>query len=213
LAHEIKNPLTPIQLSAERVQWKLTDKLEKKDADLLAHATHTIIQQVAALKEMVEGFRNYARKVSLNLELIDFNDLLKEVLHLYEGMDCTFTTNLSKMSLPVRVDATSVRQVLHNLLKNATEAAQESIHPEINIRTWVKQDKVMVQIENNGKGFSAHMLQHAFEPYITDKAEGTGLGLAVVKKIIDEHGGRVHLANCADGEGARVTLILSLVHR
>lgn len=162
---------------------------------------------------MVEGFRNYARKVSLNLELIDFNDLLKEVLHLYEGMDCTFTTNLSKMSLPVRVDATSVRQVLHNLLKNATEAAQENIHPEINIRTWVKQDKVMVQIENNGKGFSAHMLQHAFEPYITDKAEGTGLGLAVVKKIIDEHGGRVHLANCADGEGARVTLILSLVHR
>ena len=99
------------------------------------------------------------------------------------------------------------------MLKNATEAAQENIHPEINIRTWVKQDKVMVQIENNGKGFSAHMLQHAFEPYITDKAEGTGLGLAVVKKIIDEHGGRVHLANCADGEGARVTLILSLVYR
>ncbi|MBN3858987.1 HAMP domain-containing protein [Neisseriaceae bacterium PsAf] len=211
LAHEIKNPLTPIQLSAERVQFKLSSKLSETDAQMLKKSTDTIVKQVAALKEMVESFRNYARTVTLNLTQIDLNDLVKEVLLLYEGLDCTFIVNLSNIELPVQVDSTSIRQVLHNVFKNALEAAKEDEHPEVVIESERINGEAVLIVYNNGKSFSQDMIQHAFEPYVTDKMDGTGLGLAVVKKIIEEHGGRVTLSNRKDSVGACVKITLNIV--
>ncbi|QRN41463.1 MAG: HAMP domain-containing protein [Neisseriaceae bacterium] len=210
LAHEIKNPLTPIQLSAERVQFKLASKLDETDAQILKKSTDTIVKQVAALKEMVESFRNYARSVTLNLVQIDLNELVREVLLLYEGVDCTFVANLSNIELIVQVDSTSIRQVLHNILKNALEAAREDEHPEVIIHSERINGEAILIIYNNGKSFSQYMIQHAFEPYVTDKMDGTGLGLAVVKKIIEEHGGRVTLSNRKDSVGAYVKITLSI---
>ncbi|MCV2503501.1 MAG: ATP-binding protein, partial [Neisseriaceae bacterium] len=174
-------------------------------------STDTIVKQVAALKEMVESFRNYARTVTLNLTQIDLNDLVKEVLLLYEGLDCTFIVNLSNIELPVQVDSTSIRQVLHNVFKNALEAAKEDEHPEVVIESERINGEAVLIVYNNGKSFSQDMIQHAFEPYVTDKMDGTGLGLAVVKKIIEEHGGRVTLSNRKDSVGACVKITLNIV--
>ena len=124
LAHEIRNPLTPIQLSAERLAWKLHDKLDEQDAQILSRSTDTIVKQVAALKEMVEAFRNYARAPSLNLEKQNLNGLVSEVLVLYEAGVCKFNARLSADTLPIVADTTAMRQVLHNLFKNAAEAAE-----------------------------------------------------------------------------------------
>ncbi len=196
LAHEIRNPLTPIQLSAERLAWKLQDKLEDKDKQILIKSTDTIIKQVAALKEMVEAFRNYARAPYLKLRELNLNALITEVLVLYESSPCIFTANLCKMPVYLKADATAMRQVLHNLLKNAAEAAQSDAEPQVIINTDVdtRGNKYLI-VQNNGTRFSTHMLQRAFEPYITDKPTGTGLGLSVVKKIIEDHGGQITLAN------------------
>lgn len=211
LAHEIKNPLTPIQLSAERVQNRLESKLSKADAQLLRKSTNTIVKQVMALKEMVESFRNYSRSVTLKLERIDFNELVKEVVSLYEGLDCTFDIKLGKMELAVNVDSTSIRQVLHNILKNASEAASVDEHPLVSICTEVSNGQVVLLISNNGRACDPAIIAHAFEPYVTDKKDGTGLGLSVVKKIVEEHGGTVSLVNNKNGIGATVTLTLSLI--
>lgn len=200
LAHEIRNPLTPIQLSAERLAWKLHGKLEPNDANTLTKATDTIIKQVSALKEMVEDFRNYARGPVLNFSPIDLNTLVGEILLLYESHRCTFSASLSPGSLMMRADQTSMRQVLHNLFKNAVEAAEEDPAPHISVAT-AKTDSgaIRLVLANNGKSFSKDMLQNAFDPYKTDKAGGTGLGLPVVKKIVEEHGGRIGIANRSEG--------------
>ena len=212
LAHEIKNPLTPIQLSAERLAWKLGKKLDGADAKVLEKSTDTIIKQVAALKEMVEAFRNYARAPLLKLQDIDLNKLVSEVLVLYETNPCQFDANLSNIPLLLKADTTAMRQVLHNLFKNAAEAAESAENPQVRIRTWKKDGLTGLTICNNGKSFSPDMLQRAFEPYITDKPDGTGLGLAVVKKIIEEHGGRVLLGNQSTG-GACVRLEFPDTHQ
>lgn len=211
LAHEIKNPLTPIQLSAERVQNRLESKLSEADAQLLRKSTNTIVKQVMALKEMVESFRNYSRSVTLKLERIDFNELVKEVVSLYEGLNCTFDIKLGKMELAVNVDSTSIRQVLHNIFKNASEAASVDKHPLVSIRTEVNNGQVVLLVSNNGRACDPAIIAHAFEPYVTDKKDGTGLGLSVVKKIVEEHGGTVNLVNNKKGIGATVTLTLSLI--
>lgn len=211
LAHEIRNPLTPIQLSAERLARKLNDKLDQSDQTILNKATQTIIHQVAAMKDMVEAFRNYARSPRLNLSKFDLNELIREILLLYEANSCTFYVNLSNISLCIQADAGALRQVIHNLLKNATEAASEAEQPMVTITTQ-QQDKLLVlNISNNGKNFSKDMLLRAFDPYVTDKPTGTGLGLPVVKKIIEEHGGSIQLFNQDTTGCACVRLTLTLL--
>jgi len=207
LAHEIRNPLTPIQLSAERLAWKLQDKLGEQDAQILARSTDTIIKQVAAMKEMVEAFRNYARAPSLKLEKQDLNKIIEEVLLLYEAGACTFDAVFSNIPAVMYADATAMRQVLHNIFKNAAEAAEEAAQPEVHIHTDNTDGKITLTVANNGKSFSKDMLANAFEPYVTDKPTGTGLGLPVVKKIVEEHGGRITLSNPAEG-GASVKITL-----
>lgn len=207
LAHEIRNPLTPIQLSAERLAWKLQDKLGKQDAQILARSTDTIIKQVAAMKEMVEAFRNYARAPSLKLEKQDLNKIIEEVLLLYEAGACTFDAVFSNIPAVMYADTTAIRQVLHNIFKNAAEAAEEAAQPEVHIHTDNTDGKITLTVTNNGKSFSKDMLANAFEPYVTDKPTGTGLGLPVVKKIVEEHGGRIALSNPAEG-GASVKITL-----
>ena len=208
LAHEIRNPLTPIQLSAERLAWKLHDKLEPADAQILTRSTDTIIKQVAAMKEMVEAFRNYARAPSLTLTKLNLNQLVEEVLTLYEGASCTFSAKLSNIPIVIHADAGSLRQVLHNLFKNAAEAAEDAPTAQVQIETYIdNKNQAILAVCNNGKSFSKDMLKSAFEPYVTDKPTGTGLGLPVVKKIIEEHGGRISLSNIENG-GACVKIAL-----
>ena len=207
LAHEIRNPLTPIQLSAERLAWKLQDKLGEQDAQILTRSTDTIIKQVAAMKEMVEAFRNYARAPSLKLEKQDLNKIIEEVLLLYEAGACTFDAVFSNIPAVMYADTTAMRQVLHNIFKNAAEAAEEAAQPEVHIHTDNTDGKITLTVTNNGKSFSKDMLANAFEPYVTDKPTGTGLGLPVVKKIVEEHGGRIALSNPAEG-GASVKITL-----
>ncbi len=205
LAHEIRNPLTPIQLSAERLAWKLQGKLNETDEQILVKSTDTIIKQVAALKEMVEAFRNYARAPSLKMTELNLNELTEEVLLLYENHTCAFTSELSKMPLLLKADSTALRQVLHNLFKNAAEAAASDSEPHVHIRTQQTGNTITLTVQNNGKSFSKHMLQNAFEPYMTDKPTGTGLGLPVVKKIMEDHNGSIYIAN-SEPSGASVTL-------
>ena len=207
LAHEIRNPLTPIQLSAERLAWKLQDKLGEQDAQILARSTDTIIKQVAAMKEMVEAFRNYARAPALKLEKQNLNKIIEEVLLLYEAGACTFDAVFSNIPAVMYADTTAIRQVLHNIFKNAAEAAEEAAQPEVHIHTDNTDGKITLTVANNGKSFSKDMLANAFEPYVTDKPTGTGLGLPVVKKIVEEHGGRIALSNPAEG-GASVKITL-----
>lgn len=207
LAHEIRNPLTPIQLSAERLAWKLQDKLGEQDAQILARSTDTIIKQVAAMKEMVEAFRNYARAPALKLEKQDLNKIIEEVLLLYEAGACTFDAVFSNIPAVMYADTTAIRQVLHNIFKNAAEAAEEAAQPEVHIHTDNTDGKITLTVANNGKSFSKDMLTNAFEPYVTDKPTGTGLGLPVVKKIVEEHGGRIALSNPVEG-GACVKITL-----
>lgn len=208
LAHEIRNPLTPIQLSAERLAWKLDGKLDEQDAQILARSTETIVKQVAALKEMVEAFRNYARSPSLKLEKQDLNVLVGDVLALYEAGPCRFAAELTGEPLMVAADTTAMRQVLHNIFKNAAEAAEEADMPEVRVKSEAGKDgQIVLTVCDNGKGFGKEMLHNAFEPYVTDKPTGTGLGLPVVKKIIEEHGGRISLSN-QDAGGACVRIIL-----
>ena len=207
LAHEIRNPLTPIQLSAERLAWKLQDKLGEQDAQILARSTDTIIKQVAAMKEMVEAFRNYARAPALKLEKQDLNKIIEEVLLLYEAGACTFDAVFSNIPAVMYADTTAIRQVLHNIFKNAAEAAEEAAQPEVHIHTANANGQITLTVANNGKSFGKDMLANAFEPYVTDKPTGTGLGLPVVKKIVEEHGGRIVLSNPAEG-GASVKITL-----
>ena len=223
LAHEIKNPLTPIQLSAERLQMKLEDKLEPRDAELLNRATTTIVKQVDAMKRMVDDFRDYARTPPAVLTPLRLNELIEEILNLYlRGDDGDIIHPQLAPNLPmVMGDPTQLRQVIHNLLQNAQDAMADlppdSPHPRIDVRTEAIHYRsadggvniaVRLAITDNGPGFAPKILARAFEPYVTSKARGTGLGLAMVKKIIDEHGGRIDIENRVDGNGASVVILL-----
>ena len=229
LAHEIKNPLTPIQLSAERLAMKLTHKLEPADAQLLERATTTIVNQVTSLKHMVDDFKEYARKPTSAMLPIDLNELVDEVLTLSgwdpdeaSPADVNMPWHLEVSLAPnlplIEGDSTQLRQVIHNLLANARDALADM--PEAGammVATQVAeaqpqdgppQQSVRLTVMDSGPGFPAHVLQRVFEPYVTTKAQGTGLGLAIVRKIVEEHGGRIDVSNRRDG-GARVSILFT----
>jgi nitrogen fixation/metabolism regulation signal transduction histidine kinase len=223
LAHEIKNPLTPIQLSAERLQMKLQPKLAGDDAALLERGTNTIVNQVVAMQQMVDNFRDYAKTPPPLLQPLDLNGLITEILDLYAGggLSDAIRANLQPTLPLVLGDATQMRQVVHNLLQNAQDAVaefrQEGAVPEISIETeaFEYQDAdnrhkvaVRLSVSDNGPGFDAKLISRAFEPYVTSKPKGTGLGLAVVKKIVEEHGGRIELQNRKEKSGAKVLILL-----
>ncbi|OGS91782.1 MAG: PAS domain-containing sensor histidine kinase [Gallionellales bacterium GWA2_59_43] len=214
LAHEIKNPLTPIQLSAERLQHKLSAKLDERDAQLLQRATQTIVSQVGAMKNMVGDFANYARGPALRLTHLDMHQLIREVLGLYEANSIPIVLKLEATRSEVNGDATRLRQVIHNLLLNAQDAlqgqGQGQAQPQIAVSTQSQDNQILLLVEDNGAGFPQSVLSRAFEPYMTTKSKGTGLGLAIVKKIVEEHGGHIVLGNGEHG-GARISIALPLV--
>lgn len=210
LAHEIKNPLTPIQLSAERLQHKLSAKLDESGVQLLQRATQTIVSQVAAMKNMVNDFANFARGPALKLSRLDLHKLIKEVLGLYEANAIPTVLKLEAARSEVNGDATRLRQVIHNLLQNAQDALQGVTQPQILLRTEMDNGEIHLRVEDNGTGFPESVLLRAFEPYRTTKTKGTGLGLAIMKKIVEEHGGRISIGNNPNG-GARIDIRLPLV--
>ena len=210
LAHEIKNPLTPIQLSAERIKHKLGSKLNKEDTDILDKAVSTIVNQVDAMKTMVNEFSEYARAPKLNLELTDINETIKEISHLFENSGIKITTTLLKELPKIKVDVNMMRQVLINLIQNAQDAMiNNTKKPSIKINTNKYKNYLILSIEDNGPGFSADILKKAFEPYVTTKSHGTGLGLAIVKKIIEEHEGTINVENIKSG-GANINIQLPI---
>jgi nitrogen fixation/metabolism regulation signal transduction histidine kinase len=210
LAHEIKNPLTPIQLSAERLQMKLADKLQPADRDMLARSTNTIVAQVGALKSMVDDFALYSRSSRLTPIAVSLNELVRDVLVLYESMNVDIEPKLQSDMPLMMADPALLRQVLHNLVQNALDALAGISAPRIVIETKLVEDMVQLVIEDNGCGIKEDVKTRIFEPYITTKPKGTGLGLAIVKKIIEEHGGRVSITN-AEHQGARVEIVLPVV--
>ncbi|SFE16370.1 sensor histidine kinase [Paracidovorax konjaci] len=219
LAHEIKNPLTPIQLSAERLEMKLTGKLGATEEAILAKSVKTIVEQVDAMKRLVNEFRDYARLPAAELHRLDLNALVADILQLYGAENATVPveSELDPRCPPVAGDAQQLRQVIHNLLQNAQDASEQrareqgvSVAPVRIATRWSENSRrVRLTVSDAGTGFPAHILQRAFEPYVTTKARGTGLGLAVVKKIADEHGARIDLSNRVEEgvvRGAQVSL-------
>ena len=213
LAHEIKNPLTPIQLSAERLEMKLGDRLSREDAEALRRSTSTIVSQVAALKAMVDDFRDYARLPAPEPTRLDLNALVGEVLGLYENSRVPITKRLAPELPAVWADGAQIRQVIHNLVQNAQDALENvrgaGRSPSIEVRTELAGDRGRLAVSDNGGGFPEELMARIFEPYVTTKPRGTGLGLAIVKKIIDEHHGSVAIEN-REPRGASVTVLLPL---
>jgi nitrogen fixation/metabolism regulation signal transduction histidine kinase len=221
LAHEIKNPLTPIQLSAERLELKLAGKVAAPEQAILAKSVKTIIDQVDAMKRLVNEFRDYARLPAAELKPLDLNVLVTEVLQLYgsDGDSVPLRLELDSRCPPIMGDSHQLRQVVHNLLQNAQDATETAARGEgdrsVTVKTqWLEPaQRVRLSVIDNGTGFPDSILKRAFEPYVTTKAKGTGLGLAVVKKIADDHGTRVDIANrMVDGElrGAQVSLSFAI---
>ena len=217
LAHEIKNPLTPIRLSAERMRHKLLPSMNEKDAQLLDRGTETIVQQVEAMKEMVNAFSEYARAPRFEMASVKLNKLVTEVTDLYRaqvaGSGVRLGVTLDPALSEMVADQGRLRQLLHNLLTNAVEALEGRNGGEILVTTRLarKDDAEVAEItvEDNGPGFQREQIGQVFDPYVTTKARGTGLGLAIVRKIVEEHGGRVEADNRTGG-GARVRVDLPL---
>jgi len=207
LAHEIKNPLTPIQLSAERLQLKLQDKLPANEADILRRATSTIVNHVAALKGMVDDFSQYAHSSRMNVKPVVLNDLVREVLVLYEAMGVNIEPRLADNLPPIQADPSMLRQVLHNLFQNALDALSGMDSPRILVSTSLGTGGVLLTVRDNGTGIAEAVMGRIFEPYVTTKPKGTGLGLAIVKKIVDEHHGRILVENVKP-HGANVSIVL-----
>ena len=206
MAHEIKNPLTPIQLSAERLEAKLADRLDPAGRETLIRATATIVGQVTAMKGLVDAFAQYARLPSPRIERVDINAVVHEVLGLYEG-GMSIQSQLAEDLPAVAGDPALLRQVLVNLMKNAQEALEAAASPLISVITSRHGSQVSFCVQDNGPGFSEELQGRLFEPYATSKPKGTGLGLAVVKKIVEEHHGSIAVDNPETG-GARVCVSL-----
>ena len=222
LAHEIKNPLTPIQLSAERLRHKFLASMDADSAKVLDRATHTIVQQVESMKEMVNAFSEYARAPQLRLERIKINSLVKEVCELYRPASSPADIHLSldRKDPLVEADSGRLRQLFHNLIKNAQEASEGEASIRIDISTRCMDEHgceyCEITVRDYGEGFPEDALGQYFEPYVTTKPRGTGLGLAIVKKIVEEHGGMIWIENVradstAEVEGARVQVRLPVV--
>jgi nitrogen fixation/metabolism regulation signal transduction histidine kinase len=221
LAHEIKNPLTPIQLSAQRLEKKLAGKLEEPEQAVVTKSVKTIVDQVDAMKRLVNEFRDYARLPAAELKLVDLNALAADILQLYGVEDgqsgnakhgtATISSLLDPQCPRIMGDALQLRQVIHNLLQNAVDATEFSPNKQVKIATQWNADthRVRLVVTDTGAGFPEYILKRAFEPYVTSKSHGTGLGLAVVKKIADEHNARIDISNrVTDGvaQGAQVSL-------
>jgi PAS domain S-box-containing protein len=214
LAHEIKNPLTPIQLSAERLRRKYL-RPDAAEPDLLDRATHTIIQQVEAMKQMVNAFSEYARTPTMEFTRFDVNSLIVEVSELYAHGEKPLAIKLALAEeLPViEADAGRLRQVLHNLLRNAIEAMEHQPDARVEIATRRVQstdaDVIEIKVTDNGPGFLTDIVHQAFDPYVTSKPKGTGLGLAIVKKLVEEHGGQIMARNREQG-GAEISILIPI---
>ncbi len=214
LAHEIKNPLTPIQLAAERLQHKLAKELEPASADMLQRSTRTIVQQVEAMKRMVDDFAEYARPSKKQVEHLDLQNLVQDLLLLYNNSNTqiSFVSDFTDGAGMVYADPVSIRQVLHNLLKNAQEAMEDGGLIEIKLSQVQKNnaDYVELGIYDHGSGINAEQIETIFDPYMTTKPRGTGLGLAIVKKIIEEHGGLIWIdSSYTEGAGFIIQLPLA----
>jgi nitrogen fixation/metabolism regulation signal transduction histidine kinase len=215
LAHEIKNPLTPIQLAAERLRRRLQGKLAADDADVLERATHTIVQQVETLKGMVNAFSEYARDPELKLTQINLNELTAEVVELYRAQGITVTIDMQPDPAlpPVLADRGRLRQVLNNLITNALEAVEGVAGARVAVATQMNSGpapkSAVIMVTDNGHGFDRDMLARVFDPYVTSKPRGTGLGLAIVKKIAEEHGGSIEANNLPEG-GAYVRVVIPI---
>jgi nitrogen fixation/metabolism regulation signal transduction histidine kinase len=215
LAHEIKNPLTPIQLSAERMRRKFLGSMNAQDAQVLERATHTIVAQVEAMKQMVNAFSEYARAPDMHFSRFDLNQLITEVVDLYRvqasaaEMKMLLDPNLPQLS----ADRIRIRQILNNLVTNSLEALEGKTGARVEIETHVAEDGpkqvAAIVVSDNGPGFQRDLIGTVFDPYVTSKPKGTGLGLAIVKKIVEEHGGRIEADNLRTG-GARVRILLPL---
>jgi nitrogen fixation/metabolism regulation signal transduction histidine kinase len=217
LAHEIKNPLTPIQLSAERMRRKFLGSMNAQDAQILERATHTIVAQVDAMKQMVNAFSEYARAPDMHFSRFDLNQLIVEVVDLYRVQDSSAELALQlSADLPqISADRMRIRQILNNLLTNSLEALEGRVGARIEIETHIADDgakqgaAAAIVVTDNGPGFQRDLIGTVFDPYVTSKPKGTGLGLAIVKKIVEEHGGRIEADNQRTG-GARVRILLPL---
>jgi len=211
LAHEIKNPLTPIQLSAERLEMKLEDRLGAEDRETLRRNTQTIVNQVTALKSMVDDFGDYARLPAPVPTALDLNALVGDVLALYETSRVPIAKRLAPSLPPVWADGAQIRQVIHNLVQNAQDALENRQEmrrpPSVEVCTELVGDKVRLSVSDNGDGFPEELMARIFEPYVTTKPRGTGLGLAIVKKIVDEHHGSIAIENRPE-RGASVSVLL-----
>ncbi|MBS0611991.1 MAG: HAMP domain-containing protein [Proteobacteria bacterium] len=215
LAHEIKNPLTPIQLSAERMRRKFLGSMNERDAQILERATHTIVAQVDAMKQMVNAFSEYARAPDMHVSRFDLNQLVREVVDFYrvQAGGVELQLDLDAHLPEVAADRMRIRQILNNLLTNSLEALEGRPEARIAIETRVTEDSGQAQaamvVADNGPGFQRDLIGTVFDPYVTSKPKGTGLGLAIVKKIVEEHGGRIEADNPRSG-GARVRILLPL---
>jgi nitrogen fixation/metabolism regulation signal transduction histidine kinase len=218
LAHEIKNPLTPIQLSAERMRRRFLGNMNEQDAQVMERATHTIVQQVEAMKQMVNAFSEYARAPEMTLSPFDLNQLVTEVADLYRSQDSRVQVklDLDPALKALEADRGRVRQILNNLMTNSLEALEGQARPEIEIVTRLNRESgqpmAEITVTDNGPGFAGAIIGQLFDPYVTSKSKGTGLGLAIVKKIVEEHGGRIDAENRRSG-GARVRVTLPLDER
>jgi len=213
LAHEIKNPLTPIQLSAERMRRKYLNTMAEDDAQVLDRATHTIVQQVEAMKEMVNAFSDYARAPDMEISVFDLDKLVHQIVDLYRAQESDVEIVLaSDPTMPrIEADMGRIRQILHNLIRNAVEALEGSSGGRIDIHVSAAEidevEMIQIKVEDNGPGFKMGSVSQIFDPYVTTKPKGTGLGLAIVKKLVEEHVGSIRARNRSEG-GALISIRL-----